>query len=112
VPVCPTFGIGVFPKPGRHWVADRVKVLCISKSDRLNAHERIRHIGGRTGTAWKLTQEEAIAGIEAGKWSFYVTRGGSTVDVIVATSRFGEKYLKTTADGEQPDNLLSLHECP
>lgn len=42
-----------------------------------------------------------------GKWSFYVSRGGSIVNVIVATSRFGHKYLKTEADGEQPNNLLS-----
>jgi len=27
-------------------------------------------------------------------------------------SRFGNKYLKTVADGEQPNNLLSLPECP
>jgi hypothetical protein len=31
--------------------------------------------------------------------------------VIVGTSRYGHKYLKTEADGEQPDNLLSLPEC-
>ncbi|WP_373565454.1 DUF3892 domain-containing protein [Bradyrhizobium diazoefficiens] len=24
----------------------------------------------------------------------------------------GHKYIKTTADGIQPDNLLSLAECP
>ena len=36
---------------------------------------------------------------------------GQIVDVIVAISRFGNKYLKTEADGEQPNNLLSLYEC-
>ena len=92
---------------------DRHEVICINKSDRMNPHERITQIGGRNGdgTAWKLTQEEAIAGIESGKWSFFVSRGGRTVNVIVATSRYGHKYLKTENDGEQPDNLLSLPEC-
>jgi len=61
---------------------------------------------------WKISQERAIQGIESGEWSFYVSRGGRTVDVIVATSRYGHKYIKTVADGEQPDNLLSLPECP
>lgn len=94
-------------------MTSRHPVLCINKSDRQNPHERITHIGGRNsdGSAWKLTQLEAIEGIESKKWAFYVSRGGQTVDVIVAVSRFGNKYLKTTADDEEPNNLLSLPEC-
>ena len=58
-------------------MASRHEVLCIHKTDRPNPHERITHIGGRNddGTAWKITQEEAIAGIESGKWTFYVRPG-------------------------------------
>ena len=95
-------------------MTDSIEIKCINKSDRPNPHERITHVGGvnPSGTRWKLSQSEAIAGIESGKWSFYVTRGLRTVWVIVATSRYGNKYLKTEADGEQPDNLLSLPECP
>ncbi len=94
-------------------MASSHEVLCVHKTDRTNPHDRITHIGGRNGdgTAWKITQEEAIAGIESGKWSFHVSRGGRTVDVIVAVSRWHNKYIKTEADGEQPDNLLSLPEC-
>lgn len=94
-------------------MASRHEVLCVRKSDRTNPHERITHIGGRNGdgAAWKITQEDAIAGIESGKWTFYVSRGGHTVGVVVAVSRYQQKYLKTEADGELPDNLLSLPEC-
>ena len=94
-------------------MAERYEVLCINKSDRMNPHERITHIGGRNndGTAWKITQGAAITEIESGKWSFFVSRGGRTVNVIVSTSKHGHKYLKTENDGEQPDNLLSLPEC-
>ncbi len=94
-------------------MADRHQILCINKSDRTNPHERITQVGGQNpnGTSWRVSQGDAIAGIESGKWIFYVVRGGNQVNVIVAVSRYGNKYLKTVADGEQPDNLLAQPEC-
>ncbi len=91
-----------------------VEIKCINKTDRYDAHERIKSIGGINPNAsrWKLSQEDAIAGVESGKWRFFVSVQGKSVWVIVATSRFGHKYLKTQNDGEQPNNLLSLPECP
>ena len=91
------------------------QVRCINKTDRSSPHERIRAIGGVNpdGTRWKLNESDAIAGIEAGKYSFYVERPlGHRVRVIVARTVLGYKYLKTEADGEQPNNLLALPECP
>ena len=44
--------------------------------------------------------------------AFFVVVAAREVSVIVATSRYGNKYLKTEADGEEPNNLLSLPECP
>jgi len=88
------------------------EIKCINKTDRMNPHERITHVGGYEKTSWRLTQEDAIGKIERKEWTFYVTRGGHRVEVIVAVSRYGNKYLKTEADGEQPNNLLALPECP
>jgi hypothetical protein len=95
-------------------MADSVEIQCINKTDRNDPHDRIKSVGGlnSNGTRWKLGQPEAIAGIERGQWSFYVRRGGNAVRVVIATSRFGNKYLKTESDGEDPNNLLSLPECP
>ena len=90
------------------------RIHCINKNDRYNPYERITHIGGVNpeGGRWKITQLAAIEGIEAGKWHFYVTVDGDRVEVKVAVSRFGNKYIKTEDDGDEPNNLLSLPECP
>jgi len=50
-------------------MADRIEIRCVNNSNRPNPHERITHVGGLNGngTAWKLTQQDTIAGIESGK---------------------------------------------
>ncbi|HEX8360286.1 MAG TPA: DUF3892 domain-containing protein [Longimicrobium sp.] len=84
------------------------QVTCINKNNRQSAYERITHIGG---AGWKMTQEAAVTAIENGTRSFYVSKDGKRVAVVVAT-RNGTKYLKTEADSSEPNNLLSLPECP
>jgi hypothetical protein len=96
-------------------MAQNVRIRCINKSDRFDPHERITHVGGvnEDGSRWKMTQPAAIAAIEADTYKFWVAvPDQDSVWVIVAVSRFGNKYLKTTNDGDQPNNLLSLPECP
>jgi hypothetical protein len=92
----------------------KCQIKCISKLDRPNPHERITHVGGYTDKRWKITQQEAIDFIESKEWRFFVRPPGEpeSVWVVVAVSRYGHKYLKTAADGENENNLLSLPECP
>lgn len=90
-----------------------LKVTCINKSDRTDIHEKIISIGGvnTDNTQWKQSQQQAIQNIEARKYSFYVLINGIKTNVIVATSAYGHKYLKTQADSTTSNNLLSLPEC-
>lgn len=88
------------------------QIQCINKTDRYSAYDRISHVGGSTPTRWKLTQQQAITAIESGEWQFFVRVAGQSVWVVVARSAAGNKYLKTQNDGEHPNNLLSLPECP
>ena len=69
---------------------------------------RIKRYGS---SQWKLTEDQAIRYIDNKEWEFYVSVNGRTVEVVIA-SHNGRRYLKTTADGYSPDNLLSLPECP
>jgi Protein of unknown function (DUF3892) len=96
-------------------MAQYLHIRCVVRTDRTNAHERIHSVGGvkPDGTRWKIGQDVAISRIEDGTYVFYIERpGGQRLDVVVATSAGGNKYLKTVADREQPDKLLSLPSCP
>ena len=94
-------------------MASRARIRCINKSDRMNPYERIKSVGGANsdGGRWKQSVDQTIKEIESREWEFFVSEDGKTADVIVATHN-GHKYIKTTADGIQPDNLLALPECP
>lgn len=87
------------------------QIKCINKDPRHDRYNAITHVGGYTNERWKITQPDAIGMIERREWSFYTMANGHRAEVIVAT-RNGRKYLKTTADYDTPDNLLSLPECP
>jgi hypothetical protein len=93
-------------------MAERVRIDCVNRTDRTDPHERISNVGGpKASGRWRLPVAEAIAGIESGRFIFYVERPAGQFVAVVVASRLGKKYLKTTADGEQPDNLLALPEC-
>jgi len=88
----------------------RHKVTCINKrGSHYDPHERIAYIGNDREN-WKLSEDDAIRAIENYTSSFYTLVNGREAEVVIAAHN-GRKYLKTTADGYRPDNLLNLPEC-
>jgi hypothetical protein len=77
-----------------------------------NQHEHIRQLwwtdpaSGRSGNN---TRREIVTWIEQENGKAYVEdQFGHRVDVVVVTPRYGEKYLRTRANGVWTDNLLAL----
>ena len=86
------------------------QVTCITKhGGHRNPHERIEYIGNEAGK-WRFSENDVIRRIEKGIDSFFTSVKGKQVDLVVADHN-GRKYLKTVADGYEPNNLLSLPEC-
>ena len=90
----------------------RVQIRCIRRRrGHPDTHSLIEGVGGSRGLKWFLNELEAIREAELGRYEFYIDVSGRYVDVIVATHN-GRKYLKAVEDGDTPDNLLTLPECP
>lgn len=95
-------------------MARYLRIRCVIKTDRTSAHERIRAIGGINpdGSRWALTQDKAILQIEDGASVFYIEKPRDRrFDVIVTIDAHGNKYLRTVADRDQPEQLLQLPAC-
>jgi hypothetical protein len=93
-------------------MAQTAQIRCINKQPRNDPYHRITHVGGFGTSHWKLPVDDAIGMIERGEWQFYVAHPSGGIVGVVVASKNGHKYLKTIADGDTPDNLLSLPECP
>ncbi len=97
-------------------MSENVQVTCIHKrGGHYDPHERIESLGGtHGGKPWNLPESEIIAELEkpeaTRRWNFFTNVNGKRAQVVVAVHN-QRKYLKTTADGYAPNNLLALNEC-
>lgn len=83
------------------------QVTCVNKQPRANPHEGITHLGGN---GWRWTRQQVIDSINDGSNTFFTLVAGKRANVAVVHSQNGD-YVRTHADGQWNDNLLSLPEC-
>lgn len=89
-----------------------VQVTCITKPHPQSPHEHITHLGNPP--SWTWAREQVIASIEAKTNTFFVRdpHNGKRSDVGVVRPPNGAPYLRTYADEQWNNNLLSLTQCP
>jgi hypothetical protein len=90
-----------------------VQVTCITKPNPQSQHEHITHLGNPSN-GWKWTREEVITSIDAKTNTFFVLDPITSKRSEVGVVRFASQapYLRTYADGNWNNNLLSLAQCP
>jgi len=71
---------------------------------------RIRTVGGvrPDGAPWRMGVEEVVKAIRRGERFYVAEPAGDPVDVVIAHTGEGRAYLRTTADGDEPNNMLAL----
>jgi hypothetical protein len=89
-----------------------VQVTCITKPHPQSPHEHITHLGNPSA-GWKWTREQVIASIDSGSNRFFVKDPytGRRSDIAVVRPAGRAPYLRTRADADWNDNLLSLNQC-
>ena len=88
-----------------------VQVTCITKPHSQSPHEHITHLGNPPQWVW--SREQVIASIEAKTNTFFVRdpNTGKRSEVGVVRQPGKAAYLRTYADGNWNNNLLSLNQC-
>jgi hypothetical protein len=89
----------------------RYRASCTEKREE---HEHVVRLGcyGPDGIYHSFSEAEVIGRLESRLDTFYAERPDGHVAEIIVVEREGEKYLKTLPDGERPNNLDWLPDCP
>jgi hypothetical protein len=90
------------------------RISCVRKPNRNSPHEHITHVGNPSAN-WMWPREDVIRSIEQKTNTFFVldpTTGNRSEVGVVYPQDGRSPFLKTYADGEWDNNLLSFPECP
>ena len=89
------------------------EITCVTRTSHADPALQITHVGGPNpkGRGWRLTLDEAIEGMLSGRWAFFVMKGPQRLNLIVAVSHQGYRYIKSENDNSVPETLLKLPDC-
>jgi hypothetical protein len=90
-----------------------VQITCIVKPHPQSPHEHITHVGN-PAAQWIWPSEKVIESIDSKTNTFYVLDpvSGKRANVDVYRVAGKRPFLRTYADGQWNNNLLSLNQCP
>jgi hypothetical protein len=93
-----------------------VRITCITKDNgqHYDRHEAIQYLGWvneQTRTTGRSSREQMIQFLENRGAAFTRDGFGNVAYLVIRISPYGNKYVKTIADGKESDNLLALPEC-
>jgi Protein of unknown function (DUF3892) len=90
------------------------RVTAVARRSEEAPHTRIHAVGGvgPGSSTWRMSVQDAIARIKRGERFYVENPVGDPVDIVVSRTREGREYLRTEADGDEPNNLLALPELP
>lgn len=88
------------------------QVTCITKPNPQSQNEHITHVGNPPQWVWP--REQVIGSIDAKTNTFFVCdpQTGKRSEIGVVREQGKAPYLRTDADGNWNNNLLSLDQCP
>jgi hypothetical protein len=90
-------------------MVERHLVRCHSR-DNDDPERSIAAIGGvnPAGSRWRVSAQQAIAGLDSGRWEFFIRFNGRDVLLTTRKHEDGSRSLMTRADGFPPHSLLNL----
>jgi hypothetical protein len=90
----------------------RYQILCIKGQNHPNQN-KLSFIGGKNplGETWMLGVDQAIMGIESGKWEFYVNWEKESFEIEIQLDSENQKSLGTPKMPNQENLLFQLPQC-
>jgi len=88
-----------------------LKVNWVDLSDQDDPYQRVKNIGGTSRKLeWQHTRDQAIRFLDQDEFCYYMEDNGRVLKLKVGLDPNGAKFLKTDADADQPQLLLSLQQ--